>query len=219
VEGQGALNALKTDCSSSGFGRVRSRPAKILKGAKKAAYCPKTRGLPQSSARRLASPLFLPTAWSYHEVLEVAQLDKAGAARAMTYAARPDEGFCHARSTPPPTHTPHPPISLCARTAPKPVGGAATEERQDASSALGSGEAGDGGMDKATRAAIARTYEVDRGGGGGESGAREGGEGAGGGKVGWLSGLSAAAPEVPPGVESGNVGRGVPGGCKDETPK
>ena len=56
-------------------------------------------------------------------------------------------------------------------------------EGRDASSTLGSGEAGDGGMDKATRAAIAHAYEVDRGGGGGESGAREGGEGRGEGGV------------------------------------
>jgi hypothetical protein len=46
-------------------------------------------------------------------------------------------------------------------------------------------------MDKTTRTAIARTYEVDRGNGGGESGAREVGEGRGegGGGGGWLSGL------------------------------
>jgi hypothetical protein len=208
------------DCSSCGFDCARSCPAKIIKGAKKAAFCPKARHSPKSLARR--SPFFLPAASSYQEVLTVAQLDKADAACAEADAARLDEGFCHAsprlslfRLLPPPK----PPISFCEGTAPKPLVGAAAEEGRDASSALGSGEAGDGGMDKATRAAIARTYEVDRGGGGGESGAREGGEGAGGGKVGWLSGLSAAAPEVPPGVESGNVGRGVPGGCKDETPK
>jgi hypothetical protein len=56
-------------------------------------------------------------------------------------------------------------------------------------------------MDKATRSAIARAYEVDRGDGGGESGAGEGGDGGDGG--GRLSGLLAAAPEVPPDVKSG----------------
>jgi hypothetical protein len=71
-EGQGAANALEMDYSSCGFDRVRSRPAKITKGAKKAAYYPKMRHRPQSSARRLASPLFLPATLSYHEVLAVA---------------------------------------------------------------------------------------------------------------------------------------------------
>ena len=33
---------------------------------------------PLSLARRLASPLFLPAVSSYHELLTVAQLDKAG---------------------------------------------------------------------------------------------------------------------------------------------
>jgi hypothetical protein len=56
-------------------------------------------------------------------------------------------------------------------------------------------------MDKATRAAIARAYEVGRGDNEGESGARKGCEGEGEGGGGWLSGLSAAAPEVPPDVE------------------
>jgi len=36
---------------------------------------------------------------------------------------------------------------------------------------------------------------------------------------GWLSGLSAAAPEVPPDVEAGSANRGVPGSSKDETAK
>jgi hypothetical protein len=53
-------------------------------------------------------------------------------------------------------------------------------------------------MDKATRAAIARAYDANRGDGGGKNGAREGGkggsEGFGGGR--WLSGLSAAVSEV-----------------------
>ena len=80
-------------------------------------------------------------------------------------------------------------------------------EGQRAISALGFGVAGDDGMDKVTHAAIARAYEVDRGDGGGKNGAREGGkggsEGFGGGR--WLSGLSAAAPEVPPDVKSGSA--------------
>jgi hypothetical protein len=90
AEGQGALNALEMDFSSSGFDRVRSRPTKIIKVAKKAAYYPKMRHCPQSLVRRLASPLFLPAASSYHEVLTVALLDKAGD------AARSDVGFRHA---------------------------------------------------------------------------------------------------------------------------
>jgi hypothetical protein len=76
-------------------------------------------------------------------------------------------------------------------------------------------------MDKATCAAIARDYEVDRDDGRGESGAREGGEGRveGGGGGGWLSGLSAAAPEVPLDVELGSADQGVPGGSKDKSAK
>jgi hypothetical protein len=66
---------------------------KIIKGAKKAAYYPKKRHSPQSLARRLASPFFLPAASSYHVVSTVAQLDKADAASAEADAARPDEGL------------------------------------------------------------------------------------------------------------------------------
>jgi hypothetical protein len=114
AEGQDSLNALGMDGSSCSFGRARSRPAKTIKGAKKAAYYPKMRRSPQSLARRLVSPLFLPAASPYHEVLAVAQLDKASAAGAEADAARPDEIFCHAaprlfllRLLPPP----HPPIT------------------------------------------------------------------------------------------------------------
>jgi hypothetical protein len=116
------------DCGSFGFDRVRSRPAKIIKGMKKAAYYPKMRNSPQSLARHLASPLFLLAASSYHEVLTVAQLDKADAACAEADAARPDEGFLQAVPRPlilcllPP---PHPPTTFCAGTAPKPVAEAA----------------------------------------------------------------------------------------------
>jgi hypothetical protein len=80
------------DGSSSGFDRARSRPAKITKGAKKAAYCPKTRCSPQSLARRLASPFFMSAASSYHEVLKVVQQAKANAARAEAEASCPGEG-------------------------------------------------------------------------------------------------------------------------------
>jgi hypothetical protein len=66
VEGQDALNALDMDFSSCGFDRFRSRPAKIIKGAKKAAYYPKIRHSPQSLARRFASSFFLPAASSYN---------------------------------------------------------------------------------------------------------------------------------------------------------
>jgi|AntAceMinimDraft_1070359.scaffolds.fasta_scaffold323003_1 hypothetical protein len=50
-------------------------------------------------------------------------------------------------------------------------------------------------MGKATRAAIARAYEIGRGGGKGEGGAREGceGGGEGRGRGGWLNGISAGA--------------------------
>jgi hypothetical protein len=91
AKGQGAINALGMDFSSCGFGRVRSRPAKIIKGMKKAACYPKMRRSPKSFARCLVSPLFLPAASSYHEVLAVAQLDKADAARAEADTARPDD--------------------------------------------------------------------------------------------------------------------------------
>jgi hypothetical protein len=58
---------------SCGFGRVCSRPARVIKGAKKAACYPKTRHYPQSFARRFAPPLFLPVASSHHEVLTMAK--------------------------------------------------------------------------------------------------------------------------------------------------
>ena len=64
------------------------RPAKIIKATKKVAYYPKTRCSPQSIARRLASPFFLPAATSYHEALMVAQQAKSNAARAEAEAAR-----------------------------------------------------------------------------------------------------------------------------------
>jgi hypothetical protein len=92
AEGQDAANALGMDGSSCGFGRVCNRPARIIKGAKKAAYCPKTRYSPQSLVLRLASPIFLPAASPYHEVLTVAQHNKANAARAEAEDARPGEG-------------------------------------------------------------------------------------------------------------------------------
>jgi hypothetical protein len=92
VEGQDALNALGMDGSSSGFDRVRSRPAKIIKGKKKKAYYPKARCSPQSLERRLTSPFFHPAASSYHEVLTVVQQAKAGAACTEADAARSDEG-------------------------------------------------------------------------------------------------------------------------------
>jgi hypothetical protein len=76
AEGQGAVYALEMDGSSRGFDRACSCPAKIIKGAKKAAYYPKTRFFLQSLARRLASPFFLPAASSYHKVLAVAQRQK-----------------------------------------------------------------------------------------------------------------------------------------------
>ena len=79
------------DGNSCGFDRVRSRPAKIIKGAKKAAYYPKIRYSPQSLARRLASPFFLPATTPYHEVLTVAQQAESNAARAEAEASRPDE--------------------------------------------------------------------------------------------------------------------------------
>jgi hypothetical protein len=65
AEGQDAANALGMDVSSFGFDRAPSRPAKIYKGTKKAAYYPKTRLSPESLAARLASPFFLPAATTY----------------------------------------------------------------------------------------------------------------------------------------------------------
>jgi hypothetical protein len=64
-------------------------------------------------------------------------------------------------------------------------------------------------VDKATCAAIVRAYEVDRGDVEVESGAREGGEygGEGRGGGGWISGLSAAAPEVALDAESRSADR------------
>ena len=79
------------DGSSCGFDCAHSRPVRIIKGAKKAAYNPIVWNSPQRLARRLASPLFLPVASSYNEVLTVAQLDKADAACAGADTARPDK--------------------------------------------------------------------------------------------------------------------------------
>ena len=60
-------------------------------GAKKAAYYPATWCSTQSLTRRLASPLFLPAASSYHEVLTVAHQAEANAARALAKAAHAGE--------------------------------------------------------------------------------------------------------------------------------
>ena len=65
MEGQDAANALDMDKNSRGFDRACSRPAKIIRGTKKAAYCPETRLSPLCLARRLASPFFLPAESSY----------------------------------------------------------------------------------------------------------------------------------------------------------
>ena len=106
---------------------------------------------PQSLARRLASAFFLPAASSYHEVLTVAQQADSNAARAEAEASRPDEGFCHAaprlsllRLLPPP----YPSITFCRDIAK--IYGWSGGEGRDASSTLGSDEAGDDDMDKAT---------------------------------------------------------------------
>jgi hypothetical protein len=84
------------DGSCCDFDRTRSRPAKIIKGAKKVAYYQETWCSPRSLARRLALQFFLPAASSYHEVLTVAQLGKADAACAGADTARPNGGFRHA---------------------------------------------------------------------------------------------------------------------------
>jgi hypothetical protein len=90
------------------------------------------------AAPRVAS-LDLPAASSHHEILTVAQQAKADAACAEANAARPVEGFCHAaprlsllRLLPPP----RPPISFCAGTAPKPVGGAAGRDETPAANSV-----------------------------------------------------------------------------------
>jgi hypothetical protein len=151
---------------------------------------------PKILTRRLASPFFLPTSSSYHKALTVAQLDKADAACAETDAARPDEEFCHAAPRLSILHLlPPNPITFCAGTAPKPLGRA---EGRDETPAAHSAPT-------RREPTATRAYEVDQGGDGGESGAREGGEGGGSGGGGWLSGLSAAAHEVPPDVESGSA--------------
>ena len=66
---------------------------KIIKGASKAAFYPKMLYSPKSSARRLALTFSLPAASSHHEVLTVAQHDKADAACAEADVSRPVEGF------------------------------------------------------------------------------------------------------------------------------
>jgi hypothetical protein len=94
AEGQGAVNAL--DVNGSSFGRVRSRPAKIIKGAKKAAYYPKALFPSRSLALTAGRRSILPAASSYREVLTAAQQAKANAARAEAKAARPGEGYFYA---------------------------------------------------------------------------------------------------------------------------
>jgi hypothetical protein len=133
AEGHDAINALDMDGSSCGFDRARSHPAMIIKGAKKAAYYPKMRHSPQSLARRLASPFFLPTTTSYHEVLTVAQQAEFNAAHTEAEASRPVDGLCHAaprlsllRLLPPP----YPSITLFAGTSPKSVNGVAGGTRR-----------------------------------------------------------------------------------------
>ena len=103
-------------------------------------------------ARRFASPFFLPATTPYHEVLTVAQQAESNAARAEAEASRPDEGFCHAaprlslhRLLPPTLPIYH---FLCRDFA-KICGWSGGEGRY-ASSTLGSDEAGDDDMDKAT---------------------------------------------------------------------
>jgi hypothetical protein len=58
AEGQVVVNAL--DMDGNNFDRACSRPAMIIKVAKKAAYYSKIRHSPQSLARRPLSLLFLP---------------------------------------------------------------------------------------------------------------------------------------------------------------
>ena len=91
AEGQDAANELDMDENSCGFDIAHNRPATIIKGLKNTAYYPKARHSPQSLARRLASPLFLPAASSYHEVLTVAHQAEANAARALAKAAHAGE--------------------------------------------------------------------------------------------------------------------------------
>jgi hypothetical protein len=112
---------------------------------------------PQSLARRLASPLFLPAASPYHEVLTVAQLDKAGAfaPRLMPLALiRILPRVLTSLPNTPPTPT-SPTYLFPCRDCGKTCGWSGGEGR-DASSALGFDEEGDDDMDNATRAAIAR---------------------------------------------------------------
>ena len=86
TEGQDALNALGMDGRSFGFYRGRCRPAKVIKGAKKAAHYPNMRCSPKSLAWFLASFFFLAAASLYHEVFTVAQQAKANVARAEAEA-------------------------------------------------------------------------------------------------------------------------------------
>jgi hypothetical protein len=89
---QDTVYTLGMDGSSCGFDRARSRPVKVIKGTKKGAYYPKARRCPQSLARRLASPFFLPAASSCHQVLALAQQAKANAAHAETEVYRAGVG-------------------------------------------------------------------------------------------------------------------------------
>jgi hypothetical protein len=194
--------------SSCGFDRARSRPAKIIKGAKKAAYCPRMRRSPRSLVQRLASPLFLPAATSYHEALTVAQLDKPGAA-----CARPDEGLCHA----PPRLSllrllPHLANLTLSVQGLRPnlwaerQGGTRRQQRTRfrRNGQRRHGQSDAQGHRARIRSRPGRRWGRKRRAGGGEGGC----EGRGGGR--WLSGLSAAAPEVAPVVESGSTEGGFP---------
>jgi hypothetical protein len=71
--------------------RLRSQPpGQNYQGRKEGGLLPEDATLSECFARRLAPPLFLPAASSYHKVLAVAQPDKADAGRAEADAARPD---------------------------------------------------------------------------------------------------------------------------------
>jgi hypothetical protein len=85
-----------TEAAAASAASAAARPRLLQARGMRPSTRPETRNSPKSFTWRLKPPLFLPAASPYHEVLAVAQLDKADAACAEADAACLGEEFCHA---------------------------------------------------------------------------------------------------------------------------
>jgi hypothetical protein len=174
VEGQDAANALDMGGSSCGFDAPAAARPRLSRARRKWPIARRRcslRGAWRGTSRRPSScqPLRRTMRSSrWRNRARPAPL----APGLMPLALMGDSGT---RLNVSPSSTPHthnsPTYHFTCRDCTKTCGWSGGEKRY-ASSALGSDEAGDDDMDKATRAAIARAYEFDRGTGGGEGGAR-----------------------------------------------